>query len=122
MLKRIEQGWMFTEEKLLEDFIWENLESTLDLIPLERQFRIQGEYADIIAKTKNNQLVVLELKNCEVSSLDISILSFFNNKSKYKSTISFRAKLHFTHSKIDNSPLTVFAFNENINLVNRLSL
>lgn len=65
MLKKAEQGWIFAEERLLEDFIWDSLETGLNLIPLQRQFRIQGEYSDILAKTKNNQLVVLELKNCE---------------------------------------------------------
>ena len=66
MLKKAEQGWIFAEERLLEDFIWDSLEPSLNLIPLQRQFRIQGEYSDILAKTKNNnQLVVLELKNCE---------------------------------------------------------
>ncbi|MEH2214639.1 recombinase RecB [Nostoc sp.] len=65
MLRKTEQGWMFAQEYLLEDFIWDCLESALDLIPLKRQFSIKGEYCDILAKTKNNQLAVLELKNCE---------------------------------------------------------
>jgi hypothetical protein len=37
----------------------------LNLIPLKRQFTIKGDYCDILAKSNNNQLVVLELKNCE---------------------------------------------------------
>lgn len=65
VLIKTEKGWMFAEEYLLEDFIWHSLESALNIIPLKRQFNIKGEYCDIIAKTKNNQLVVLELKNCE---------------------------------------------------------
>ncbi|MEE3719623.1 endonuclease NucS domain-containing protein [Tumidithrix elongata RA019] len=65
MLRKIEQGWEFSEERLLEDFVWNHLETALDLIPLKRQYGIQGEYCDILAKTANNQLVVLELKNCE---------------------------------------------------------
>ena len=65
MLRKIEQGWMFEEERILEDFIWESLESDLDLIPIKRQFGINGEYCDILAKTKNGQLIVLELKNTE---------------------------------------------------------
>lgn len=65
MLRKSEKGWMFIEEHLLEDFIWDSLENTLDLIPLKRQLCITGEYCDILARTKNNQLVVLELKNCE---------------------------------------------------------
>jgi Endonuclease NucS len=65
MLKKSEKGWMFLEEKILEDFLWLHLESSLNLIPLKRQFTIKGEYCDILAKTKNGQLVILELKNCE---------------------------------------------------------
>ena len=62
MLRKTEQGWAFGEERLLEDFVWDSLDD-LDLIPIKRQFGINGEYCDILAKTKNNQLVVLELKN-----------------------------------------------------------
>lgn len=65
MLRKSDKGWMFAEERILEDFLWLHLESSLDLIPLKRQFTIKGEYCDILAKTKDNQLVVLELKNCE---------------------------------------------------------
>ena len=65
MLRKTGQGWMFEEERILEDFIWESLESDLDLIPIKRQFGISGEYCDILARTKNHQLVVLELKNTE---------------------------------------------------------
>jgi RecB family endonuclease NucS len=65
MLRKSEKGWVFTEERILEDFLWLHLESSLNLIPLKRQFAIKGEYCDILARTKNGQLVVLELKNCE---------------------------------------------------------
>lgn len=65
MLRKSEKGWIFTEERVLEDFLWLHLESSLDLVPLKRQFTIKGEYCDILAKTRNGQLVVLELKNCE---------------------------------------------------------
>jgi hypothetical protein len=65
MLQKSKNGWVFTEEYLLEDFIWKHLESCLKLIPLKRQLNIDGEYCDILAKTRNNQLVALELKNCE---------------------------------------------------------
>ncbi len=65
MLRKIGQVWGFLEEKLLEDFVWNHLEANLELIPLKRQFGIAGEYCDILAKTTDNQLVVIELKNCE---------------------------------------------------------
>ena len=64
MLRKTEQGWAFGEERLLEDFVWDSL-GDLDLVPIKRQFGINGEYCDILAKTKNNQLVVLELKNTD---------------------------------------------------------
>ncbi|MBD2139509.1 hypothetical protein H6F32_18525 [Anabaena sp. FACHB-1237] len=31
ILKNTEYGWIFTEEKLLQDFICENLENSLDI-------------------------------------------------------------------------------------------
>ena len=62
MLKKAEQGWIFAEERLLEDFIWDSLEPSLNLIPLQRQFRIQGEYSDILAKTKNNNQLEFKFK------------------------------------------------------------
>ena len=65
MLRKSDKSWSFAEEKLLEDFVWDCLENTLDLIPLKRQFHIKGEYCDIIAKTRTNQIAILELKNCE---------------------------------------------------------
>jgi RecB family endonuclease NucS len=65
MLRKSDKGWLFTEERVLEDFLWLHLESALDLIPLKRQLVIKGEYCDILARTKKGQLVVLELKNCE---------------------------------------------------------
>ncbi len=64
MLRKTEQGWTFGEERLLEDFVWDAL-GDLDLVPIKRQFGINGEYCDILAKTKTNQLVVLELKNTD---------------------------------------------------------
>ncbi len=64
VLRKTEQGWLFDEERLLEDFVWDSL-GDLDLVPIKRQFGINGEYCDILAKTKNNQLVVLELKNTD---------------------------------------------------------
>lgn len=69
ILKNREYGWMFTQEKLLQDFIWENLTTTLNLIPLERQFSILEEYSVILAKTKNNQLVVLDVKDREDANI-----------------------------------------------------
>jgi len=79
MLKKSADGWVFAEEYLLEDFIWKHLKSTLNLIPLKRQLHINGEYCDILAKTNNNQLVVLELKNCEDRYIIHQLTRYYHN-------------------------------------------
>lgn len=56
-------GWKFKNEAFLEDFIWDNLESFFELIPLGRQYKTKNsQICDIVAKNKYNQLVILELK------------------------------------------------------------
>lgn len=64
-LKQTGAGWEFATEADLEDFIWANLKQFLGLTPLKRQYFVNGQYCDILALGKNQQLVVLELKNIE---------------------------------------------------------
>jgi RecB family endonuclease NucS len=64
-LRRIAGGWEFSSELALENFIWDNLEKALGLLPLKRQYIIRGEICDILAVTSQKQLVILELKNAE---------------------------------------------------------
>lgn len=64
-LKKTGTGWEFTNEAALEDFVWDNLKSLLNLTPLKRQYFVRSEVCDILAVDDNRQLVVLELKNTE---------------------------------------------------------
>jgi Endonuclease NucS len=64
MLTQGETGWRFISEEVLEDFLWLNL-PFLGLEGLARQYGINGDICDIIARDAQGQLVILELKNCE---------------------------------------------------------
>lgn len=64
-LRKTGSGWEFESEIDLEDFVWANLQHLLGLIPLKRQYRVNGQICDIVAIDENKRLVVLELKNCE---------------------------------------------------------
>ncbi|QMS89173.1 DUF91 domain-containing protein [Nostoc edaphicum CCNP1411] len=55
----------FATEADLEDFVWANLKELFGLIPLKRQYYVNGQICDILALRENKQLVVLELKNAE---------------------------------------------------------
>lgn len=57
--------WKFYDELTLEDFIWNNLNEILNLIPLKRQFIINTERCDILAVDQDRKLNILELKNVE---------------------------------------------------------
>lgn len=58
-------SWKFATEADLEDFIWANLKELFGLIPLKRQYYVNGQICDILALREDKQLVVLELKNSE---------------------------------------------------------
>jgi RecB family endonuclease NucS len=58
-------SWKFATEADLEDFVWANLKELFGLIPLKRQYYVNGQICDILALRENKQLVVLELKNAE---------------------------------------------------------
>ncbi|MBD2523199.1 endonuclease NucS domain-containing protein [Nostoc sp. FACHB-133] len=58
-------SWKFATEADLEDFVWANLKELFGLIPLKRQYYVNGQICDILALNENKQLVVLELKNGE---------------------------------------------------------
>ncbi|HEY9694664.1 MAG TPA: endonuclease NucS domain-containing protein [Oculatellaceae cyanobacterium] len=64
-LKKTGERWDFPSEAVLEDFAWANLPQLLGLTPLRRQYSINNQFCDILALGKNQQLVVLELKNTE---------------------------------------------------------
>lgn len=58
-------SWKFATEADLEDFVWANLKELFGLIPLKRQYYVNGQICDILALNEKKQLVVLELKNGE---------------------------------------------------------
>ncbi|MEH2348853.1 MAG: endonuclease NucS domain-containing protein [Nostoc sp.] len=58
-------SWKFATEADLEDFVWANLKEIFGLIPLKRQYYVNGQICDILALGEQKQLVVLELKNGE---------------------------------------------------------
>jgi RecB family endonuclease NucS len=64
-LRKVSEGWEFSSELALEDFVWEHLEDLLQLKPFQRQYAVVGEVCDILALTVDHQLVILELKNTE---------------------------------------------------------
>ncbi|MEH2025931.1 endonuclease NucS domain-containing protein [Nostoc sp.] len=64
-LRQVASGWEFESERHLENFVWSNLEKLFGYKPLKRQHQVNGQYCDIIAVGKSQELVVLELKNSE---------------------------------------------------------
>jgi len=65
ILQKSADRWAFASERALEDFVYDNLESLLDLKPLIRQHNLAGEICDILAIAPSRQLTILELKNTE---------------------------------------------------------
>lgn len=78
-LRRVAGGWEFSSELALENFIWDNLEEVLGLLPLKRQYTIRGEICDILAVTPQKQLVIIELKNAEDRYVVQQLTRYYNN-------------------------------------------
>jgi hypothetical protein len=57
--------YRFESESVLEDFAWDNLNSLFNATPLRRQHHVNGNYCDILAVGKKDNLVIIELKNDE---------------------------------------------------------
>lgn len=55
----------FLSEEKLEEFVWQNLASLLDLKSLHKQFYVDRNYCDILAVNQDSELVIIELKNTE---------------------------------------------------------
>jgi RecB family endonuclease NucS len=64
-LIKLPEGWRFSNESDLEDFVWNNLSKLFGLTPLKRQYIIQNDCCDILALSESEQLVIIELKNIE---------------------------------------------------------
>ncbi|BDI18229.1 hypothetical protein ANSO36C_40310 [Nostoc cf. commune SO-36] len=78
-LRKTDQGWKFIDESELETFVWDNLEEIFELKPLTRQLSIKGEVCDILAIGKNNQLVIIELKNTEDRYVINQLTRYYDN-------------------------------------------
>ena len=59
------QQWHFGSELALEEVVWRNLPSLLNVEPLQRQFSVEGKVCDLLAVDSAGQLVIIELKNTE---------------------------------------------------------
>ncbi len=64
-LIKTNEGWKFSTERDLEDFVWNHLEHLFNFCPLKRQYISRSEICDILAVRKDKQLAILELKNFE---------------------------------------------------------
>jgi len=78
-LRQTSYGWEFASEAALEDFVWDNLEKLLGLVPLKRQYSVKGEICDILALNETRQLVVLELKNTEDRYIVQQLTRYYDN-------------------------------------------
>lgn len=84
LLKKAGNKWGFGSEKALEDFVWKNISSLLGLTPLERQYSVNGEFCDILARDTSKRLVVLELKNSEDRGIVQQLTRYYVNLMGYK--------------------------------------
>ncbi len=84
LIKLAGNTWEFANETVLEEFIWDNLTAIFNLIPLERQRRINGERCDIISVSQNKQLVILELKNLQDRGIVQQLTRYYANIANNK--------------------------------------
>jgi Endonuclease NucS len=87
MLIQGEKGWQFISEEVLEDFLWANL-SLLGLEGLSRQYGLNGDICDIIARDAQGQLVILELKNCEDRGIVQQLTRYYDTLTETRAFIS----------------------------------
>lgn len=78
-LRKTSYGWEFASEAALEDFVWDNLQQLSGLIPLKRQYSVNGEICDILALNETKQLVILELKNTEDRYVVQQLTRYYDN-------------------------------------------
>ena len=71
-------GWKFSSEVALENFIWENLSKLFGVQPLKRQHISNGERCDILA-SNGKELVIIELKNVEDRYLIQQLTRYYSN-------------------------------------------
>jgi RecB family endonuclease NucS len=79
VLHQTSSGWIFANEAVLEQFVWENLQQIFGISPLRRQYISRGEICDILAVDTNKGLVILELKNVEDRYLVQQLTRYYAN-------------------------------------------
>jgi len=70
--------WCFTNESELENFVWDNLQTTLGLTPIKRQFSLRGQFIDILAMDEEQNPVIIELKNIEDRHIIQQLTRYFD--------------------------------------------
>ena len=88
-LVKTPEGWKFSAEINLEDFIWNHLELLIGLKPLKRQYIVQAERCDILALSESGQLVILELKNVEDRYVVQQLTRYYHNLLTEKPLTAF---------------------------------
>ncbi|EDX82733.1 hypothetical protein S7335_1036 [Synechococcus sp. PCC 7335] len=78
-LRKTDQGWEFTSEHALEDFVWHHLYDLLQVSPFQRQLSVMGEICDILALTEDRQLVIIELKNAGYRHVIQQLTRYYSN-------------------------------------------
>ncbi|MEH2200109.1 endonuclease NucS domain-containing protein [Nostoc sp.] len=118
-------SWKFATEADLEDFVWANLKELFGLIPLKRQYYVNGQICDILALRENKQLVVLELKNAEDRYIVQQLTRYYDALQEVKPLedeidyqqpiclIAIKPSFHrdnFIDKKYHNLPIDFFEF------------
>lgn len=78
------EGWQFSNEADLEDFVWNNLEKLFGLIALKRQYIVLNDCCDILALSDSGQLVIIELKNVEDRYVVQQLTRYYHSLSTQK--------------------------------------
>lgn len=96
LLKKSGGQWGFDSEKALEDFVYDNLNSLLDMTPLQRQYYINDEKSGILALDQNKRLVLLELKNEEYRHIVQQLTRYYaglREEKPFQSEVDFSLQL-----------------------------
>lgn len=78
VLRKTGDGYEFSSEYALEEFLWEHLEQLFQVKPIARQHSAKGEFCDILA-VNNKQLSILELKNTEDRYIVQQLTRYYDN-------------------------------------------
>lgn len=83
----------FENESVLEEFVWDNLNSLFKASPLRRQHHVNGNYCDILAIGEKRNLIIIELKNDEDRYVVQQITRYYHQliqEKPYQDQIDYR--------------------------------